>query len=223
MTAPRSRRPSTGLGGFIGQRVRVGGRVTSVDGPMASISDGTGETSLRFVSAVDAAAVALAPDELVNVTGWDAERDVGGLEVVVTAVSDVSRAPAFGDGGSGPEPTRAIRATASPGLRATEATWRVRDRRTAEPARGIGLPVAVGLLAAFAAAALMLVAGSATYVAASPVAIGGNVTPGRPPRLGLEPAASPNPPPRPGRRQTQPSPRTPSGRSRGRDGPDATP
>ena len=35
----------------------------------------------------------LLPDEIVNVAGWDSQRDVGDLEIVVVAPQDVVRGP----------------------------------------------------------------------------------------------------------------------------------
>lgn len=179
------------LPNLIGQRVRIGGRVTTADGSLASISDGTGETSVRFVSEVDAAAVALVPDELVNVIGWDAEQDVGGTEVVVTTAADVSRAPAFGDSGVDPSQYASDLATATPA--ASDGSDLVSGiDETPEPARGMPA-VAVGLAAALAAAGLMLVAGTATYVRRRKLLIGGTRHAGAsPPGTGPNPAAGPN-------------------------------
>jgi hypothetical protein len=149
------------LGSLVGQRVRVGGRVTSVDGPVSGIDDGTGQAVLRFELPADAAAVALAVDQIVNVVGYAAERDLGGLEIVVTAAADVTRAPAL---------PAAPTATASPG----SATGRAVSADPTPPGGGAlpGMPeppasgtrLAAGALAGLAAAGLLMVAGAATVL-----------------------------------------------------------
>jgi hypothetical protein len=163
-----------GLASLVGQRVRVAGRVLSVNGPTAALSDGTGETVLRFVSAGDASAVGLLADDVVNVVGWDAESDLGGLEVVVTAATDVTRAPSLGAGapplGSGDAHPSSQSPTASGP--STNSQPGSNGSRMAS--------VAAGLLAGSAAAGLMLLAGVAAFV--------------RRRRRGLHPTPAPAPP-----------------------------
>jgi hypothetical protein len=177
-----------GLTGLIGQRVRVGGRVASVDGTIALLSDGTGETNVRFMSEADAASVSLAADELVNVIGWDSERDVGGTEVVVTAATDVTRAPALGTGGDA-GPTDGASPGVDPSPDATDGN--VVDAGVADATEGpagVGA-AAAGLAAALAAAVLMLLAGTATYLRRrkAPV-VATNPAIGRNPAAGANPA-----------------------------------
>ncbi len=152
-----------GLPSLVGQRVRVGGRITTVDGAIASLSDGTGQTSLRFMSAADAATVALAPDDLVNVIGWDAERDIGGTEVVVTAAADVSRPPVLGTGANADPSSDATHAASPDPIATVDQGLDAGSDGTPEETPGVGV-VATGLAAALAAAGLMLLAGAATYL-----------------------------------------------------------
>jgi hypothetical protein len=97
---------------LIGQRVRVAGTVSLVDGPLATIGDGTGQVVVRAPGPLDSGDDPIVPGELLNAVGYVSERDVGGLEIVVTDLADLTRAPAL---------------TAEPGLIETPGAFAVPD------------------------------------------------------------------------------------------------
>jgi hypothetical protein len=112
------------LPGLVGERVRVAGTVSSVDGPLATIDDGTGQVIVRAPGPLDSGDAPIVSGDVINVVGYVSERDVGGLEVVVSDRADVVRAPALGvEAGSTGRPSQdaalppeaAQGASASPG------------------------------------------------------------------------------------------------------------
>ncbi len=81
---------------LIGQLVRVGGTVLALDGPLATIDDGTGQAIVRAPVDLDTGDAALHPGDVINATGYASERDVGGWEVVVLDPADIERASDLG-------------------------------------------------------------------------------------------------------------------------------
>ena len=81
------------------------GTVSNVDGPLATIDDGTGQVVVRAPGPLDSGDTPIAAGDVINAVGYVSERDVGGLEIVVTDPADVARAPALGvDGGATSDP-----------------------------------------------------------------------------------------------------------------------
>ncbi len=87
-----------GLPALVGSRVRLAGRVESPDSNGFSLVDATGEVSVRMLMPGSLDPLRLVPDEIVNVAGWDSQRDVGDLELVVVAPQDVVRGPRLSAG-----------------------------------------------------------------------------------------------------------------------------
>jgi hypothetical protein len=87
-----------GLPALVGSRVRVAGRVQSPSTDGFSLVDATGEIGVRMLTPGSLDPLLLVPDEIVNVVGWDSQRDVGDVELVVVAPQDVVRGPRLSAG-----------------------------------------------------------------------------------------------------------------------------
>jgi hypothetical protein len=96
-----------GLPALVGTRVRVGGRVEVPEVSGFALVDATGQVAVRVLAPGAVAALALHPDEIVNVVGWASRADAGDLEIVVVDPRDIVRGPRISDGsaaGSSPYP-----------------------------------------------------------------------------------------------------------------------
>jgi hypothetical protein len=153
-----------GLPALIGQRVRVAGTVSLVDGPLATIGDGTGQVVVRAPAPHDSREVAIHPRAGHNALGYVSHTDGGGLEIVVTDLADLTRAPALLAEASAAE-TPAALAIPDPSFRS--------DPPPAVSEAADGAPLLVGLFAglmaggAVASGGVLAVLGRRRRVAAS--------------------------------------------------------
>ena len=141
-----------GLPALVGSRVRVAGRVQSPSSDGFSLVDATGEIGVRMLTPGSLDPLRLLPDEIVNVAGWDSQRDVGDLEIVVVAPQDVVRGPRL----------RAGSAVAA--LRPTEAAPSLLPESQQPSATATG-PSALAMVALAALVGAMVVAAGLAVVA----------------------------------------------------------
>jgi hypothetical protein len=76
----------------VGALVRVGGRLTRVDGRVLMLDDGTAHAAIRLSNDVDADEPAFRVGEVLNVTGLVRRGEAGGHEIVVRTSADLDRA-----------------------------------------------------------------------------------------------------------------------------------
>jgi len=190
------------LPSLVGQRVRVAGTVWSVDGPLATIDDGTGQVVVRAPGPLDLGDAPIGAGDVINAVGYVSERDVGGLEIVVTDPADLVRAPALGAeaGATGDPP-----GTPTP---TSDAAYANETSPTTTGATG-GAPLLAGLLVGLTVAGALGSGGAVAVLrrrrgltpkgveqrAPGPLAAPPNASPAGPEDLEKQANEGPDPPP----------------------------
>lgn len=88
------------LAAHVGESVRIGGTVTSLNAALVTVDDDTGTATVRLTGDATALIGELRADDLVNVTGLVERTAADGIEVVVGDPALLSRLPQVSLGGS---------------------------------------------------------------------------------------------------------------------------